>query len=63
MVGVGMTSTDSWSMWVSIGRPVGHGTILERESFADVRGNCDPPGALNFHNTGHAVNDAGTRCN
>ena len=32
-VGVGMTSTDSWSMWLSIGRPVGHGTILDRGVF------------------------------
>ena len=32
-VGVGMTSTDSWSMWLSIGRPAGHGTILDRGVF------------------------------
>ena len=32
-VGVGMTSTDSWSAWLSIGRPVGHGTILDRGVF------------------------------
>jgi NTE family protein len=32
-VGVGATSTDSWSVWLSIGRPVGHGTILERGIF------------------------------
>jgi NTE family protein len=32
-VGFGRTSTDSWSLWVAIGRPVGHGTILERGIF------------------------------
>jgi hypothetical protein len=32
-VGVGATSTDSWSIWFSVGRPVGHGTILERGIF------------------------------
>jgi len=32
-VGIGSTSTDSWSLWLSVGRPVGHGTILERGVF------------------------------
>ncbi|HET7812327.1 MAG TPA: patatin-like phospholipase family protein [Steroidobacteraceae bacterium] len=32
-LGVGSTSTDSWSAWLSIGRPVGSGTILERGIF------------------------------
>jgi NTE family protein len=32
-VGIGATSTDSWSLWLSFGRPVGHGTILERGIF------------------------------
>jgi NTE family protein len=32
-VGLGSTSTDSWSLWLSVGRPVGHGTILERGIF------------------------------
>ncbi|HEX5161735.1 MAG TPA: patatin-like phospholipase family protein [Steroidobacteraceae bacterium] len=32
-LGVGSTSTDSWSAWLSIGRPVGRGTILERGIF------------------------------
>ena len=32
-VGVGTTSTDSWSLWLAVGRPVGHGTILERGIF------------------------------
>jgi NTE family protein len=32
-VGIGATSTDSWSLWFSVGRPVGHGTILERGIF------------------------------
>jgi NTE family protein len=32
-VGVGATSTDSWSAWISVGRPVGRGTILERGIF------------------------------
>jgi NTE family protein len=32
-VGIGATSTDSWSLWLSVGRPVGHGTILERGIF------------------------------
>ena len=33
LLGVGMTSTDSWSLWLSIGRPVGHGTIVEKGVF------------------------------
>jgi NTE family protein len=33
LLGVGMTSTDSYSLWLSIGRPVGHGTILEKGVF------------------------------
>ncbi len=33
MVGVGLTSTDSWSLWLGLGRPVGHGTIMERGVF------------------------------
>jgi NTE family protein len=32
-VGIGATSTDSWSLWFSVGRPVGHGTILEKGIF------------------------------
>ncbi len=32
-VGIGTTSTDSWSLWVAVGRPIGHGTILERGIF------------------------------
>jgi len=32
-VGVGMTSNDSWSLWIAVGRPVGNGTILERGIF------------------------------
>ena len=32
-LGLGATSTDSWSLWLSVGRPVGHGTILERGIF------------------------------
>jgi hypothetical protein len=32
-VGVGATSTDSWSLWFSVGRPVGHGTVLEKGIF------------------------------
>jgi NTE family protein len=32
-VGLGTTSTESWSLWLSVGRPVGHGTILERGVF------------------------------
>jgi len=32
-LGIGSTSTGSWSAWLSIGRPVGHGTILERGIF------------------------------
>jgi len=32
-VGVGATSTNAWSVWVAVGRPVGHGTILERGIF------------------------------
>jgi NTE family protein len=32
-VGVGATSTSSYSIWLAIGRPIGHGTILERGIF------------------------------
>jgi NTE family protein len=32
-VGLGATSTDSFSVWIAVGRPVGHGTILERGIF------------------------------
>jgi NTE family protein len=32
-LGLGTTSTDVWSLWLAIGRPVGHGTILERGIF------------------------------
>ena len=32
-VGIGATSTDSFSLWLSVGRPVGHGTILEKGIF------------------------------
>jgi NTE family protein len=32
-LGIGATTTSSWSLWVSVGRPVGHGTILERGIF------------------------------
>jgi NTE family protein len=31
--GLGTTSTDAWSLWVAVGRPIGHGTILERGIF------------------------------
>jgi NTE family protein len=33
MVGVAATTTESWSLWLSVGRPVGHGTILESGIF------------------------------
>lgn len=32
-VGTGLTSSDSWSLWMAVGRPVGHGTILEQGIF------------------------------
>jgi NTE family protein len=32
-LGVGITSDDSSSVWVAVGRPIGHGTILERGIF------------------------------
>lgn len=32
-VGLGAVSLDSWSLWISVGRPVGHGTILEKGIF------------------------------
>jgi NTE family protein len=32
-VGAGATSTDSYSVWLAIGRPIGRGTILERGVF------------------------------
>jgi NTE family protein len=31
--GIGATSTDSYSVWLAVGRPIGHGTILERGIF------------------------------
>jgi NTE family protein len=33
IVGLGATTTDSWSLWVAVGRPTGGGTILERGIF------------------------------
>ena len=32
-IGLGATSTNSWSLWLAVGRPVGNGTILERGIF------------------------------
>ena len=32
-LGLGVTSTDSWSLWIAVGRPIGNGTILERGIF------------------------------
>ena len=32
-LGLGMTSSDSWSLWIAVGRPIGNGTILERGIF------------------------------
>jgi len=32
-LGIGATSTDSLSLWFMVGRPVGHGTILEKGIF------------------------------
>ncbi|HSD71000.1 MAG TPA: patatin-like phospholipase family protein [Woeseiaceae bacterium] len=32
-LGLGVTTIDSWALWVTIGRPVGNGTILERGIF------------------------------
>jgi hemolysin activation/secretion protein len=32
-VGLGGTTTDAWSLWIAVGRPVGHGTILEHGIF------------------------------
>lgn len=32
-IGLGGTTTDAWSLWLAVGRPVGHGTILERGIF------------------------------
>ena len=32
-IGLGGTSTNAWSLWLTIGRPVGQGTILERGIF------------------------------
>ena len=31
--GFGYTSTDAWSIWLAVGRPIGHGTLLERGIF------------------------------
>jgi len=32
-IGLGTTNTDSWSLWLSVGRPIGSGTILEKGIF------------------------------
>jgi hypothetical protein len=32
-VGLGVTSDNSWSLWLAVGRPIGNGTILERGIF------------------------------
>jgi hypothetical protein len=32
-IGLGGTSTNAWSLWLTVGRPVGQGTILERGIF------------------------------
>jgi hypothetical protein len=32
-LGVATTNTDSWSLWLSVGRPIGRGTILEKGIF------------------------------
>jgi NTE family protein len=32
-LGLGATSSDAWSLWLAVGRPIGHGTILERGVF------------------------------
>jgi NTE family protein len=32
-LGAGATTTDSFSLWLAVGRPIGHGTILERGIF------------------------------
>jgi NTE family protein len=32
-LGYGATTTDAWSVWLAIGRPVGHGTLMERGIF------------------------------
>jgi NTE family protein len=32
-LGIGATSTEAWSLWLTVGRPVGQGTILERGIF------------------------------
>jgi hypothetical protein len=32
-IGLGATTTDSWSLWVAVGRPIGRGTILEKGIF------------------------------
>ena len=32
-VGYGKTSTNAWSIWLAIGRPIGHGTAMERGIF------------------------------
>jgi NTE family protein len=32
-VGVGLTSSEAWGLWLALGRPVGHGTILEKGIF------------------------------
>ena len=32
-LGVATTNTDSWSLWLAVGRPIGRGTILEKGIF------------------------------
>mgnify|MGYP005811058613 CR=1 FL=1 len=32
-LGYGKTTSDAWSLWLAIGRPIGHGTVMERGIF------------------------------
>ena len=32
-LGLGFTTSNSWSLWLAVGRPIGNGTILERGIF------------------------------
>jgi hypothetical protein len=56
-VGFAATTTDSWSLWLSIGRPIGSGTIRNEASSAELHcsdaTNLDKDMNMSFRNEGN----------